>query len=102
MFITLAEQRLLIEILEKQNVSFSTQKTFRSKKFYATISIFKQNELVNQICAECLRAIPFSNWNVCGRKCEARKKTQEKFYELTLSGESLAEEIKYFARDVVK
>jgi DNA-binding PadR family transcriptional regulator len=75
--LTIGEQRLLLEMLEKETVNIRTQTSFDSKKFYNAIAGLIKNGLA-----------------VSGTELNSNKK----FYRLTTQGEILAMIIRDFKR----
>ena len=88
--LTVRQQDLLVLILQKKSVMFNNQRIYSSKKFYDAIAFLRRNEIINPICVVCKRAIRDNHRNVCdGKKCQVKRDTTHREFELTLKGEVL-------------
>ena len=93
--LTISAQDLLVHTLKKEVVSYRTQRIYKSRKFYSAVSFLKRNNYINAVCVVCRRKIKDDHRNTCsGRKCEDRKLTTYKMFELTLKGEIVAHELR--------
>lgn len=89
--LTVRQQDLLVLILQKKSVTYRDQKIYSSRKFYDALAFLKRNGVVNPICVVCKHPIKDNHRNTCsGWKCQQRRDTTTREFELTLTGEILA------------
>jgi len=101
-YLTIAEQHLMLEMLERGSITYKSQKTFNSRRFFDAIRNLKKRKLVNPICAVCRKEIPDNHHNICdSKKCRRESRNSIKYFELTLKGELFGEELKDFDNHTV-
>lgn len=93
--LTVSAQDLIVLVLDREYVTYRTQKIYSSRKFYKVVSFLRRNDLINPVCVSCKRGIKDNHRNTCGsRDCDRKRQTSHRMFELTLRGELVAHELK--------
>lgn len=93
--LTIAEQKSLVEFLQKGILSKKTQRTFKSRRFYDFVKLLKKNNLILSVCPFCKKIIKDS---VCENYQCKKLNDGNKYYHLNFDGEITAEIFKKLDR----
>lgn len=96
-FLTRGQQKILVFAMQNEGLIKREQSIYNSKHFYDTICFLKRNGLIVSVCWVCKKKLDNGS-NICDKPDDLhwnflkgiKKKSNKKFYKLTLEGEVIA------------